>query len=349
MKKDIYEAHSMPLILAFLSFFWIFPYTSYANGDKPFIARVSVKVDLSISAKGKDARLWLPYPVSDSYQKITHISIRGTCRNPAVYTDQQFKRPVLFASWDRNIETKRLALDFTVQRYERKENRELKGAPAACFDEVFFRKYMQGSRLAPLDEKVRLLAENITGGEEDILIKARLIYNWVTANMRRDPAVKGCGCGNVCLLLDRRSGKCADIHSVFVALLKAAGIPAREVFGLRLSKGGKADITTWQHCWAEFYVPGYGWYVADPGDYLKALLVKRFEPFSKEAREVSNYFFGSVDPYRLRFGVGRDIELNPPARAGEINYLMYPYAEADGIPLDFNDPKTFSYSICQGD
>ena len=46
-------------------------------------------------------------------------------------------------------------------------------------------------------------------------------------------------------------GKCADIHSVFVALARAAGVPAREIFGLRLPSGKTGEITKWQHCWAE--------------------------------------------------------------------------------------------------
>jgi len=204
-----------------------------------------------------------------------------------------------------------------------------------------------GSNLSPLNQRVVNLAKHIVGTEKDTFKRARLIYNWVIENMRRNPDVKGCGCGNVCILLDSLSGKCADIHSVFVALLKAAGVPAREVFGLRLSKKSGVDLTKWQHCWAEFYVPGYGWYVADPGDYLKALLEKRLNPTSKIAVKLSKYYFGAVDPYRVRLGIGRDIELNPPSSAGKINYLMYPYAEVDGKALNYLEPESFSYTISQ--
>ena len=74
--------------------------------------------------------------------------------------------------------------------------------------------------------------------------------------MNRDESVKGCGQGDVCVLLDTKGGKCTDINSVFVGLCRASGIPAREMFGVRIND---TDITKNQHCWAEFYLPGFGW------------------------------------------------------------------------------------------
>jgi transglutaminase-like putative cysteine protease len=44
------------------------------------------------------------------------------------------------------------------------------------------------------------------------------------------------------------------------------------VFGIRLPKGAEGDMTKAQHCWAEWYLPGYGWVVVDPADVRKAIL-----------------------------------------------------------------------------
>lgn len=91
-------------------------------------------------------------------------------------------------------------------------------------------------------------------------------------NMNRDDDVVGCGLGNVPELLTTLRGKCTDINSVFVALCRAAGIPAHEYFGIRMSADPEADMTSGQHCWAEFYLEGTGWVAADPADVLKAVL-----------------------------------------------------------------------------
>jgi hypothetical protein len=42
----------------------------------------------------------------------------------------------------------------------------------------------------------------------------------------------------------------------------------------------------------------------------------------------------AVDESRISFGTGRDLRLNPPQAGPPLNYLMYPYAEADGKPLN---------------
>ncbi|VFS54834.1 Transglutaminase-like superfamily [Kluyvera cryocrescens] len=61
--------------------------------------------------------------------------------------------------------------------------------------------------------------------------------------MHRDDAVIGCGTGDVGEILKtgKLGGKCTDINSVFVALCRAVGIPAREMFGIRLGASRKLD------------------------------------------------------------------------------------------------------------
>ncbi len=305
---------------------------------------VTVTIDLSSHGSKEEAKLWLPYPVSDKYQLITNVKIEGTYSSHGFYTDQEFGNHILYAYWPKGKKERRLILSFEVTRRERKD-KALSGS--GCVDKVSLAKYLKGSKVAPINEAVKALSEEITRGKHGTLEKARSIYLWVAKNMRRDPKTKGCGRGNVCLLLSKKSGKCADIHSVFVALLKGAGVPAREVFGLRLAKTDGVNITKWQHCWAEFYVPGYGWFVADPGDFLKALLKKKLCYDSPEAKGLLLYYFGAVDPYRVRFGTGRDINLNPRNKKGPLNYFMYPYAEIGGKPLDPLAPEEFSYEIIQ--
>jgi transglutaminase-like putative cysteine protease len=62
------------------------------------------------------------------------------------------------------------------------------------------------------------LAGKITDGKKTVLEKAKAIYDWTCVNTYRDPKTRGCGEGNICNLLANPGGKCADIHSVFVAL-----------------------------------------------------------------------------------------------------------------------------------
>lgn len=304
---------------------------------------VTVAVDMSAQEAGKDARLWLPYPVSDADQSITGVKVSGDYSESAVYTVQANGTPLLYAEWPKNATSRKLTLVFHVDRREVKY-RELQ-ATETSWDPADYRKFLEPTNLGPIDGEVRKLAEKIVAGKNGNLEKAKAIYDWTCENMYRDPDTKGCGTGDVCALLRKPGGKCTDISSVYVALCRAAGVPAREIFGIRLGKKQTEDITTWQHCWAEFFLPGTGWVPADPADVRKAMLVEKLKPEDVRTKELRTYFWGGIDPYRVKLAVGRDLVLNPPQAGPPLNTFGYPYAEIGGKPLDFYNPKTFNYTI----
>ncbi len=320
------------------------PYACQAMPGKVFHScKVVMDFDLSDHAPGKEGRLWIPYPSSGRYQLIGDIRLSGTFDRSGVYTDRKYGVQMLYAHWPPSARVRRLVFSFNVTRWERIDRPLPTKIP--CWDRSAYSSYLEPMVHGASAGCIRELALSITDGKKDVLEKARSIYDWICENMRRDPEVRGCGQGNVCLLLGSLKGKCADIHSVFVALCRAAGIPAREVFGLRLGKDGIADITTWQHCWAEFYLPGHGWVVVDPADVLKAMLSRRLDPGSTALKALKAYFWGAVDPYRLRLSRGRNLILNPPQQDQPLNYFMYPFAQVGGKSLDWLDPETFRYRI----
>src|SRR6202008_274316 len=76
-------------------------------------------------------------------------------------------------------------------------------------------------------------------------------------------------------------GKCADLNALYVGLVRAAGLPARDVYGIRVAKSGlgykslgaaSENISKAQHCRAEVYLNEYGWVPVDPADVLKVML-----------------------------------------------------------------------------
>jgi transglutaminase-like putative cysteine protease len=250
---------------------------------------------------------------------------------------------MLYARWDKGAPSRKLAVTMRVERQE-VLRRDLPATEAA-WDPADYRQYLAPTGLGPIDGEVKKLADRITKGKLGVLAKARAIYDWTCENTYRDPDTRGCGTGDVCALLRKPGGKCADISSVYVALCRAAGVPCREAFGIRLGKKDREDITGWQHCWAEFYLPGYGWVPVDPADVRKAMLVEKLSLDDAKTREYRNYFWGGIDQYRIRLSYGRDLTLNPPQSGTPVNYLMYPFAQVGGKTLDWLDPKSFFYRI----
>ena len=313
-----------------------------ADADS-FRGTVSMEVDLSAYNSMEEVRLWLPYPMSDKYQLITNIKVSGDFSEEAVFSDQVFQTPMLFARWDKDAKSRKLVFSYDVERQE-VVRRDFPPAEAK-WDVSDYADYLKATSLAPTTGSVKTLADKITNGKATVLAKAKAIYDWILGNMYRDPNTYGCGKGDVCDLLEKPGGKCVDIHSVFVALARASGVPAREVFGLRLAKKGSEDVSAWQHCWAEFFLPGYGWVPVDPADVRKAMLEKKLDLTDPKIIELGNYYWGGIDPYRVKVGTGRDLTLNPRQKGLPLNYLMYPYAEVGNLAPDWLDPKTFKYRI----
>ncbi|WP_163339414.1 transglutaminase-like domain-containing protein [Desulfopila sp. IMCC35008] len=304
---------------------------------------ISMEFDLSEQPAGQEAKLWIPYPLSDDDQLVTKVSISGDFAESAVYSDQKYSTPMLYARWDKEATSRKLVFSFHAVRNEvvKKDFPDKEGT----WNPADYTIYLSPTSLGPIDGIVKDLADKIVADKTFVYDKAKAIYDWICENMYRDPETKGCGPGDVCSLLATPGGKCTDIHSVFVALARAVGVPAREVFGIRQGKESVVDITKWQHCWAEFFLPGYGWVPVDPADVRKMMLKHDLKLEDKKTKEYREYFWGAWDQYRVKLAVGRDLLLNPPQAGKPLNTFGYPYAEVGGEIIDWLDPASFKYTI----
>ena len=304
---------------------------------------ITMEFDLANHEIGKRVQLWIPYPVSDNYQKISNISMTGDYATAAVYTDQKFQTPMLYARWDKNAFSRKIIFSFDVERQERVG----RNFPAweTNWDTRDYAADLKGTSLGPVTGEVKDLADEITAGKGTVRSKARAIYDWVCVNMFASPQASGSGRGDVCRLLVKRGGNGVDLQSVFVALARASGIPAREVIGIRQGESGTTDITLSQHCWAEYYLPGYGWMAVDPGEVRELMLKQNLTLEDARTVEYRKYYWGGTDPYRVKLGGGRDLILNPRQHGESVNYLMYPFAQIGNKTLDWLSPATFKYKI----
>lgn len=306
--------------------------------------RVTQNFDLSAHQANESVRLWVPYAQSDDYQTISNEEIKVD-ENVATASieEDELGNKMIYVEFDPEASEKKLSYSFDVSRKEvlRPEIKE----EEEDFDKAEFEEYLSDSSLLNINGPVKDKAMEITEGKETVEEKAKAIYDWIYENMVRDNDVVGCGLGDVDDLLEVKAGKCTDIGSVFVAMARSVGIPARETFGVRLSKDDTADITKAQHCWVEYYQPGTGWFAIDVADVLKACLNDGLEKDSKEALDLKDYYYGNLDAVRVGFTTGRDLDLSPKQAGEKLNQFGYPYAEVDGNALEFYSPDTFIYEF----
>jgi len=275
--------------------------------------------------------IWLPYPASDRNQEISDIRIQSPY--PAtMHKDPLYGNSILYIGAERPKEgSVSLEMDFTVKRREYVRRDFNTGSSPAPLDDTpaLMARWLQPDRLVPIDGRIKKLAEEVTQGKTTDLDRARAIYDHVVSTMKYDKAGTGWGRGDVYYACDVKKGNCTDFHALFIGLCRAIGIPAKFAIGFPLPSGKSKGEISGYHCWAEFYLKGYGWVPVDASEAGK----------NPDKRA---YFFGAHDENRVQLTIGRDIELDPPQSGEPMNYFIYPYVEVDGVPfLDVGRQFTF--------
>ncbi len=146
-------------------------------------------------------------------------------------------------------------------------------------------------------------------------------------------------------------GKCADLNALYVGLARAAGLPARNVYGIRVSKSelgykslgvASENITKAQYCRAEVYIATYGWLPVDPADVRKVVLE---EPENRTLHgKARTRLFGSWEMNWIAYNFAHDVAL-PGSTGSPVGFLMYPQAETGKGRLDSLNPDNFYYKI----
>lgn len=317
--------------------------------------RLTYKVELP--AQGKKARLWLPLPdTNDTPHQFSQGSVWSGTANIARFDNiPGTTSPMFYAEWNGSgprtvtvssiVKTTDRAIDLS--RYPRHGSGILP-------EDV--KRYLKATRHIPVDGIVHKTAVSIlkNAGAQSPLQKAQAIYDWVVDNSYRDPATRGCGRGNIKAMLETGNlgGKCADLNTLFVGLARAAGIPARDNYGIRIdesaahkSLGQSGDITTAQHCRPEFYLAGMGWIPVDPADVRQLAFDEGLQITHPRVVELRQKLFGSWEMNWVAFNQGRDITLARDSVLDQLPFFMYPQAEVAGRERDSLEPAEFTYTI----
>jgi transglutaminase-like putative cysteine protease len=218
--------------------------------------------------------------------------------------------------------------------------------------------YTAATKQIPTDGIVARTSSKIVSGARSDLEKSRRLYEWIVANTFRDPKVRGCGLGDITFMLKTGylGGKCADLNALFVGLARAAGIPARDLYGIRVapsnfgykSLGANSEtITKAQHCRAEVYLSEFGWIPVDPADVRKVALEEPPGnlPLTADKVEAAHRtLFGAWESNWIAYNAGHDIAL-PGSKGPALPFLMYPQAETTGERRDCLDADAFKYVI----
>jgi transglutaminase-like putative cysteine protease len=267
-------------------------------------------------AAGSKVRIWFPSAQSDAFQEVRLVSAKGDL--PLKKTrEPRFGNEMYFAESRSPQQELHFDIEYDVVRHERHALNSTTYALPAKLTEPERQEDLHADALVPITGVPADLAAKVTEGKAAALDKARAIYDYVFTTMRYDKTGTGWGRGDVLYACDAKKGNCTDFHSLFIAMARSQGIPARFEIGFPLPADKHSAEIAGYHCWSDFYIDGKGWIPVDISQAWK-------HP------EKRDYFFGAHDVNRVQFSMGRDLQLNPSQNGKPLNYFVYPYVEVDG-------------------
>lgn len=319
----------------------------------PLSTALAHKVELNQEFKPKlvdgTGDLYIPLPQPGlPYQEVLKQDITGNAtfiktESVALEFNKETSVQMLHAHWDK-VKDANLKIVQTLDLTDRI-------APMRSSESTAY--FLKPSEHVQTDGIVLTTAKKITKGITDPDKKAQAIYEWIVDNTFRNPDTRGCGLGDVKTTLQsgNLSGKCADLNSLFVGLARASGIPAREVWGLRVAPsdwqkvlGKEGDVTKSQHCRAEYYSKNKrAWVAVDPADIRKLVLDGKMKLDDPDVKRMRKTLFGKWEGNWVAYNYGRDFTL--PGQKDNLNYLMYPQLVSAKTTPDGMDPAEISYTL----
>lgn len=300
---------------------------------------------------------WVPLPSIDEADWMVPEGDRwqGNADRAEVLTDPASGARMIRAEYGAGIANPSLTVTSTFRTRDR--GATLSRTGAAPLGDADRARYLAATNLLPTDGIVKETADRIVAGAGSDREKAKAIYDWVVENSARVAEVRGCGIGDVASMLETGNlgGKCADINALYVALARASGVPARDLYGIRVAPSafgykslgaGTENVTKAQHCRAEVWLDGAGWIPVDPADVRKVVLEEPPGNNALDSEKVAaarDALFGAWEGNWLAYNDAHDVIL--PGSDHLVAFLMYPQAEVAGILLDCLDAPSFAYAI----
>ncbi len=312
---------------------------------------------VNLQKTGVPAKVWIPLPsVETEWQRSLSDEWTGNAKSMQVATDSRYSAKYLPAEFD-GAAPPMLEVRSRVQTRDRATDWEKPASLHAAPDDL--RHWLQPTDLMPLDGIVRHTARQIVAGAHTDIDKVQRIYDWIIISTYREPKVRGCGVGDIKAMLETGNfgGKCGDINGLFVGLCRAAGVPARDAYGIRLVPsafgyrelgGNPASLKSAQHCRAEVYLRKHGWVAMDPADVGKVMRLETGtwikDPDHPVVAPVRKALFGGWEGNWMAYNFAHDVKLRG-STTGKLGFLMYPQAEIGGEALDPLEPDAFKYTI----
>jgi hypothetical protein len=203
----------------------------------------------SASVKNVKTELLL-FPQDNYRQKILNIDTNGDL----------MKNKIVFEWNDQKIEKKEFGYIATIKtNNERTEVNTKISYPLKGIDQ--YKEYLLPTETIDSDnQKIIQKATELVEGEDDAFKAVFKLASWVEENVEYDLSTLNAETSQkASWVLKNKNGVCDEMTSLFIAMSRATGIPARFVSGTSYTTSDLFEENWQPHGWAEVYFPEIGW------------------------------------------------------------------------------------------
>jgi hypothetical protein len=191
----------------------------------------------------------LLFPKEDYRQTLFEIDTTGeTNGNKVVFywDDQQLEKKQYYYSAIINTENKK---------------NEVKNKISFPLTNIGLEEYLQPTITIDSDNpKIIQKATELADGEDDLFKVAFNLASWVETNVEYDlNTLTATASQSASWVLENKQGVCDEMTSLFIAMCRSLGIPARFVSGISYTTSELFEENWQPHGWAEVYFPEIGW------------------------------------------------------------------------------------------
>jgi transglutaminase-like putative cysteine protease len=282
----------------------------WSSFDFSYVVRVAP------SSSAHNVEVSIPLPSTDDYQTISHLEIEAPVKARMRKEKDGDQSAYLSVDASNTRAPIEIRVSFHVVRYEHRIDWTTAVDPPGAFPKDVV-PFLEPGRAMPGAAAIAAISREVTQGVESPLDKARKIYDYVVSTICGDQDAAGACRGAAAGELHSQVGGGKDFDSLFVAMARDAGIPARLQVGFSLPGGQQQGIVSGDHSWAEFYANGIGWIPVD-------LSQASQDPSGRDG------FFGAIDARRVMISMGGDVGDAEDRKSEALNSAAYPSVKIDG-------------------
>lgn len=215
-----------------------------------------------------DTKLDISYnigsPSNSPYQKEMDLKAAGD--NAEITSSNSINKKLTASTYLKAGEKSQYQVTRTIQVSGIKYIKDLSKTSGDYSSFSDYSKYTSASDKIESDNSALIdKSKELFAGIDNPYYKAKKAYEFVNSYMTYDQNNKNKGALNA---LQTSKGVCEDYSELFVALLRASGVPARVVTGYWVDgenfNSNIANGNNYRHAWAEYYLPEFGWIIAEP-------------------------------------------------------------------------------------